>query len=217
MNVLVRTLPFALVAAFFPAGLAVVLWLLSLPRGRARALVYFAGAATCTIGAGVAILTVVGEAGAVPEQHPAAVAGVRVAVGVLLLGVAVIIASRRPGGTSALPARLRSWPKEPPYGWIFLLGVFMWTPSFAYLAALGFIAGADLKAAARWAQLLLVDAVVLLMVEVPLIVHVLAPDWAERKLERLSRAIAGRARPIGIVTAAAGGLYLIVTGIRDLV
>ena len=178
---------------------------------------YFAGAATCTIGAGVAILTVVGEAGAVPEQHPAAVAGVRVAVGMILLGVAVIIAGRRSGGISGLPARPRSWPKQPRYGWIFLLGVVMWTPSFAYLAALGFIAGADLKAAARWAQLLLVDAVVLLMVEVPLIVHVLAPDWAERKLDRLSRAVTGRARPIGMVTAAGGGLYLIVTGIRDLV
>jgi hypothetical protein len=217
MNVFVRTLPFALVAAFFPAGLGVVLWLLSLPQGRARALVYFAGAATCTIGAGVAILTVVGEAGAVPEQHPAAVAAVRVAIGVILLAVAVIIVGRRSSRTFGLPALSPGWAKQPRYGWIFLLGVVMWTPSFAYLAALGFIAGADLKAAARWAQLLLVDAVVLLMVEIPLIVHVLAPDWAERELERLSRAVTSRARPIGMVTAAAGGLYLVATGIRDLV
>jgi hypothetical protein len=217
MNVLVRTLPFALVAAFFPAGLAVVLWLLSLPRGRVRALVYFAGAATCTIGSGVAILTVVGEAGGVSEQHPAAIAGVRVAVGVILLGVAIIIASRPSRGTSGPPARPRRLARQPRYGWIFVLGVAMWTPSFAYLAALGFLAEADLNAPARWAQLLLLDAVVLLMIEVPLIVHLLAPDWAERELERLSKAVAKRTRVIGMATAGGGGLYLIATGIRDVV
>jgi len=58
---------------------------------------------------------------------------------------------------------------------------------------------------------------VLLMIEVPLIVHLLAPDWAERELERLSKAVAKRTRVIGMATAGGGGLYLIATGIRDVV
>jgi hypothetical protein len=217
MSILLRTVPFALVAAFFPAGLAVVLWLLSLPQGRTRALAYLAGAATCTIGTGVAILTVVGEAGVAPDQHPTAVAGVRVAIGVILFGVGLVIGVRRASSETGFPAWLRTWPKQPHYGWIFLLGVVMWTPSFAYLVALGFIADADLTAAARWAQLLVIDAVVLGMIEVPLVVHALAPEWATKELRSISSAVARWARPIGVLSATGGGLYLIVTGVGDLV
>jgi len=111
----------------------------------------------------------------------------------------------------------RGRPERPRYGWIFILGVVMWTPSFAYLAALQLIAEAQLMPAARLLHLLVVDAVVLLMVELPLLVSSLAPRWSTRQLDLLAERVFRHAGPIALLAAGIGGLYLTLTGIRDLV
>jgi hypothetical protein len=130
-----QTVPFALAAAFFPPGLAAVIWLLALPRGRARALTYLIGAATSTIGSGVAILMLLEGAGAVPDGHPGIVAYARTTVGAMLLVFGVVVAVRKSASETSQNWGARR-PERPHFGWIFVLGVVMWTPSFAYLAAL---------------------------------------------------------------------------------
>ena len=62
-------------------------------------------------------------------------------------------------------------------GGIFLLGMAMWTPSFAYLAALEQIADAELGVAAVAVNLLVVDVVVLSAVEIPLVIYALRLRW----------------------------------------
>jgi Sap, sulfolipid-1-addressing protein len=214
---LVEAVVFALVAAFFPAGLATVLWLLGLPQGRARAGVYLAGAACCTLGSGVVILILLGDEGGLPDQHPAVVASARLTLGVLLLVLGALIAARRSMTLFGRQDVTRARPKRLRYGWIFLLGVVMWTPSLAYVAALGLLAAADLSFARRAGLLVLVDAVVLFMVEVPLVIAWLAPKWVTAQLHRLSEVLITYARSIGLLTAGVGGLYLTVTALRDLI
>ncbi len=216
MSLLGHTVPLALVAAFFPPGLATVIWLLSLPRGQARALAYFAGAATCTIGSGIVILVLLESAGAVSDRHPALAASARLAVGVMLLIVSGALAARKSIGAARVGGS-RDRPQRPRYGWIFVLGLAMWTPSFAYLAALEFIADAQLRLPVEAAHLLIVDAVILLMVELPLLIHSLAPGWATRQLQLVNDRIGRFARPIAVLAAGGGGLFLTVSGLRELV
>jgi len=211
-----QTLPFALVAAFFPPGLAAVIWLLALPQGRARALTYLIGAATSTVGSGVAILLLLEGTGAVPDGHPGIVAGARMTVGTMLLVFGVLVAVRK-----SAPGTSQNWgarrPTRPHFGWIFVLGVVMWTPSFTYLAALELIADNHLGPIGKAVHLFLVDGVVLLMVEVPLIVQAVAPRWAGRQLHVASERICLYTRPIAVLFASGGGLFLIATGLSELV
>ena len=63
------TIPFAVAAAFFPAAVAVMLWLLATPPRVRRGVVYLAGAATSTVGSGAVILGLLHGVQAAPGRR----------------------------------------------------------------------------------------------------------------------------------------------------
>ena len=215
---LIETLPFALAAAFFPAGLAAIAWSLSGPAGLRRGLVYLAGAATSTVGSGLVILVVLHGSGVDSRRHPGIVAAAEVVAGVVLVffAVAVVrrhVTGRTPGvGTvvGALFARTGLLA-------VFMLGVIMWTPSFAYLAALELIAAADLGVVREALNLAAVDAIILVTVEGALVVYRMKADWASRNLEVGHVWLQAHGWPVATVIAFGGGLYLLSRGLLELV
>ena len=158
---LASTVPFALAAAFFPAGLATVIWLLSaLPPALRRGLAYLSGAAVTTVASGAIIVALMRGVGGSAE-HPGVLGGFEIGMGVVLMGLAVWFAVRKPTLHDPPTGAMGDGRLLLGEGGIFLLGMAMWTPSFAYLAALEQIADAELGVAAVAVNLLVVDVVVL--------------------------------------------------------
>jgi hypothetical protein len=205
------TIPFAVAAAFFPAAVAVMLWLLASPPRIRRGVVYLAGAATSTVGSGVIILTLLHGVQAAPGRR----ASIEGTVQIILGGAFILFAIGLPLGRPRLdppepgaPSRLR----RGGYVGIFLLGAVMWTPSFAYVVAIDLIVNSGLDLPAQIANLLVVDVIVLAPVEAPLILYGVAPDAVIAAVTRIDATVRRYFWQLGTITAGAGGTYLLVRG-----
>jgi hypothetical protein len=209
---LASTVPFALAAAFFPAGLATMIWLLSAPPALRRGVAYLGGAAVTTVASGAIIMALMRSVGG-SSEHPGVVGGFELGMGIVLLGLAVWLVVRRPAFDGAVAygtgdARLRLGGE----GGVFLLGMGMWTPSFAYLAALQQIADAELGVAAMAVNLFIVDVVVLSALEVPLAIYALSPERAARTLSVTRAWLLRLGWRLASAVVVVGGIYLFARG-----
>jgi hypothetical protein len=208
--------PFAVAAAFFPAAVAVVLWLFATPPRVRRAVVYLTGAATSTVGSGAVILALLHGIDTAPGRRAIIEGTVQVILGVAFLLVAAGLAIRRPGlaepNPDAPPTKLRARG----YVGIFLLGMAMWTPSFAYVVAIDLIVDSGLGLPAQIGNLLLVDLIVLAPVEVPLVLYGLAPAVVTEIVGTVDRWVRRHFWQMGTLTAGAGGSYLLARGCLQL-
>jgi hypothetical protein len=205
------TIPFAVAAAFFPAAVAVMLWLLATPPRIRRGVVYLAGAATSTVGTGVVILTLLHGVQAAPGRRASIEGTIQIILGGAFILFAAGLALRRPRLSPpdpGAPSRLR----RGGYLGIFLLGAVMWTPSFAYVVAIDLIVNSGLNLPAQIANLLVVDVIVLAPVEVPLILYGVAPDAVIATVTRIDATVRRYFWQLGAITAGAGGTYLLVRG-----
>ena len=208
---LASTVPFALAAAFFPAGLATVIWLLSAPPALRRGLAYLSGAAVTTVASGAIIVALMRGVGGSAE-HPGVLGGFEIGMGVVLMGLAVWFAVRKPTLHDPATGAMGDGRLLLGEGGIFLLGMAMWTPSFAYLAALEQIADAELGVAAVAVNLLVVDVVVLSAVEIPLVVYAFSPEVAARTLAAMRACLVRLGWRLASAVVAVGGVYLLGRG-----
>ena len=205
------TIPFAVAAAFFPAAVAVMLWLLATPPRVRRGVVYLAGAATSTVGSGAVILGLLHGVQAAPGRRASIEGTVQIILGGAFILFAVGLAIRRPRLATpdpAAPPRLR----RSGYVGIFLLGMAMWTPSFAYVVAIDLIVNSELSLPAQIINLLLVDVIVLTPVEAPLLLYGLAPAAVIAVVTKIDALVRRYFWQLGTITAGAGGTYLLVRG-----
>ena len=191
----------ALGAAVFPALLACVAIIVSRPAPRMLLLAFYAGGVLTSVSTGVAVLVVFTNGGAVlgsthSTPHPATsiVAGVSALLGAWLM------ASRR---GNALLARWRSRHHKPKRAdgrsWAertlsraswkvaFLVGAVINLPGPFYLLALGEIARGSYTTVEQAALILLFNAIMFALLEVPLVGYVVRPDATARWVEKLSR------------------------------
>ncbi len=210
------TIPFAVAAAFFPPALAVMIWLLATPPGTRRALIYLGGAATSTVVSGALIMVVLSGVDIDASLRTQIEAAVQVTLGsvfvIVALGLVIRQPRLRPRDTTVDAPRLRAGG----YAGIYLLGVVMWMPSFAYIAAIDLIVDSDLALPHQILNLLLVDLIVLATVEIPLLLHLLVPTASTRVVARLDDLARRYAWQLGTLTAGGGGIYLIVRGSLEL-
>jgi hypothetical protein len=205
------TIPFAVVAAFFPAAMAVMLWLLATPPRVRRGVVYLAGAATSTVGSGVVILALLHGVRAAPGRRANIEGAVQIILGGAFILFAVGLAVRRPRLTSpnpTAPPRLR----RSGYVGIFLLGAVMWTPSFAYVVAIDLIVNSGLSPPAQIVNLLIVDVIVLAPIEAPLLLYGLTPGAVIAVVTKIDALVRRYFWQLGMITAGVGGTYLVVRG-----
>ena len=212
------TIPFAMAAALYPAGLAAVLWLLATPPGMRRGLVYLAGAATSTFGGGVVILVMLHGVENAPGRRSTIEGAVQVVIGAALVLIAAGLVVRRPRVADHAGAGSPTGPRLRAGGLIgiFLLGVTMWTPSFAYLAALQLIVDADLPLASQAVNLVVIDVIILAGVEVPLLLYRFASGPTTRALTAAQSVLRRYAWQVGAAAAGLGGAFLIGRGWLEL-
>jgi len=209
-------IPFALAAAFFPAAVAVMLWLLATPPRVRRGVVYLAGAATSTVGSGLVILALLHGVQSAPGRRASIEGTVQIILGGAFILFAAGLVIRRPRlappDTASAPRELR----RGGYIGIFLLGLAMWTPSFAYVVAIDLIVDSRRGVPAQIANLLLVSVLVLAPIEVPLLLYGLAPRAVIAFVTRIELLVRRYFWQLGTITAGVGGTYLVIRGWLEL-
>ncbi|WP_239376890.1 GAP family protein [Frankia sp. Cj5] len=228
-------LPLALAAGIYPLGLAIVLRYLGEPASMRHAYAYLAGTATVTFVAGIAILLALRGSGLTERQHPAPGGGIQVFLGVALLFVAVRLTRRRkragrdasrdtdrldrqnepsePGketGANGAPGR------HPGLGRVYLLGVVTYLPSLLYISAIKNLADSHSSNTETALLLLLCAVFVLQMVELPIILRIVAPARTGAILAAYNGWMHRHGQDLLILLAAAGGGYVLISGIMTL-
>lgn len=209
----------ALAAAFYPPAVIAMIALVRGDQPRRRLFVYLAGAAVMTFGAGVAMLLLLQQSGAVQRQHPQPSAALEIVLGLAALAIAAWL-WRRPAGSGHRDAdgdsgRVERFTRS--LALVFALGLLMYAPSPLYFGAMKTVADANLSTAANAALVLALGATVLLMVEIPAVLAVLSPEHTSRALVRANEWLRANATLLGTLAFAAGGVYLVVRGLADLI
>jgi hypothetical protein len=222
----------ALLSALYPTLLAAVTVMLLQPSPKGLMFGYLLGAYTTGITLGVVIVLSL-DSSSLPEQAKRTISpGQDIAIGVILLVVALVLASGRDEPIRRARQRRKetkqkaATAKEP---WsqrmlgsgsvriTYVAGVLLSFPGVTYLTALHRIARLDVGAGAKVALVVAFCLVQLLLLEVPLLSYTFAPAWTRQAVTRLRDWLGRRGRRIAILGAAMLSAVLIVRGVVGLV
>jgi hypothetical protein len=183
---------FALLAAISPTALLMMAVFLSSASPRQTALMYVAGAMLMSVAMAVAVLFVIRAAGLnQPRQHDPRY-GLRLGLGVLALVAVAVIAVRGQnaaggsGSEKGMMSRL--------------------------VAAVQVVATANADVPVTALALVVVVVVTVLIVWLPLLAYLAAPDATTRRLDLLNGWLRAHARTLAIAGLTIGGIVLIVNG-----
>jgi Sap, sulfolipid-1-addressing protein len=215
-----QALALALAASIYPPAVAAVI---ALGRGaevRSRVFAFVLAAGLITYSVGALILYALVELGATGSHHLTPGAAVEVALGVLLMLLALRLHRPDPAAAvgvpaSATPSKIERYLESRRLA--FVLGIVLYVlPSPIYIGAVKAVADANLSTSGELAALVGVVAAMLWMVELPMLMLLLVPDRAADTLERINLWFARHGRTLAIVAAAGAGIYLIVKGLHQL-
>lgn len=216
-----QALALALAASIYPPAVAAVI---ALGRGtevRSRVFAFVLAAGLVTYAVGALILYALVELGATGSHHLTPGAALDVALGVLLMLLALRLRRRRPDPAATVPAagtpsKIERYLESRRLA--FALGIVLYVlPSPIYIGAVKAIADANLSTSGELAALVGIVVVMLWMVELPMLMLLVVPDRAASTLERINLWFARNGRSLAIFAAAGVGVYLIVKGLRQLI
>ena len=220
-------------AAVFPTLLACVAILISRPNPRPLLLAFYAGALITSITAGVIVLALFNSGNTAlgsttSDPHP----GFSIVAGVAALALAWLMAS--PRGKARLDAlREKRATRKPPKeaqgpSWAerhlndasarvaFVVGAAINLPGPFYLLALGDISSGSYSTLQEAALIVLFNAIMFLLLEVPLVGYLISPDTTAERVSALSRWLnANGLRVMGVLVGIVG-VSLLVQGIAAL-
>jgi Sap, sulfolipid-1-addressing protein len=208
---------FAVLAAISPTALLVMAVFLGSANPRRTATFYVIGAMLMTVAMAVAVLFILRATGLnQPRQHDPRY-GLRLGLGILGLAAAAVIARRRPAAKpeqqekqgKGFLARLIARPGERT---AFAVGVILFLPSTTFIAAVQVVATSRADVATTVVALLIIVLVSALIVWLPLIGFLAAPDATTRALRTANDWLRTHGRMIGVYALAAGGAILVVNG-----
>jgi Sap, sulfolipid-1-addressing protein len=109
----------------------------------------------------------------------------RLAIGLFFMAAAVFLARRppKPGGG---PSRVSRAASQGGLFAIFVVGVALYLPSPTYRSALQVVGSTEMNDAATAVWVIIVVAIVLITVEVPVLLFLLAPGWTVPKLQAVN-------------------------------
>jgi hypothetical protein len=211
-----QALTLALAGSVYPPALAAVIAIGRGPGMRPRLLSFVLAALVTTYAVGLLMLILLVDLGVTGIQHRTPSAALQLAVGVALLALAVYVRARPvkppdPGKRSKLDRYLESSKLA------FVLGVTLYLlPSPQYVGAVKSVADANLGKGSQLLALAVTVAVMLWMVELPMVMLLLAPERGTRILERVNGWFAGRGRSVVVLLLVLVGGYLAVNGLTHL-
>jgi hypothetical protein len=209
----------ALLASLSPTALLVVAVYLGSARPRLTAAFYLIGAVSMSLLTGVVILAILRNAQLSHPSERTPRYEVRLGLGLLLwLGAVVVARRKRPPPDPAkeqqgLISRMAASPA--PLS-AFLVGVLIFAPGATFLAALQVIATSQASLELTAIAILVVVVINVLLVWVPIVVHVVAPDRTTRYLTAFNDWLRAHGRTILIVVLVVAGAIMVGNGIEGL-
>jgi hypothetical protein len=216
MTVLAEAAGFAVLASVSPTALLVMAVYLSTANPRTMALLYVAGAVIMTVATGVALLVVIRITGLnLPRGHDPRY-GLRLGLGVLALAGAVFYTvrkppepvpekQRRPGFMARLMAR-------PSPRIAFVTGLLLFAPGATFIAAVQVVATSDAGVPLIVLALAIVVTLTAIVVWLPLIAYLAAPDATTRRLAMVNEWLRRHGRTVLVYALGVAGAVLIVNG-----
>jgi hypothetical protein len=223
-----RVFLFSLTAALNPTLLTATTVMLLLPHPKRLMLGYLAGAWTTGVVVGIAIVEWMHKSGAVSTTKHTVAPGIDLAFGFIALLAAYVVQSGRVARANARRKERRAGePKKTPR-WqealsggsartTFLIGLLLSFPGASYLGALTEIYKQNLGTAGIVLTVLAVNAVMLILLELPLISFAVAPDWTPTAVERFKSWMAEHGGKAIVVALTIIGCALILRGITEII
>ena len=213
----------SLVAAANASLLAAVTVMLFLPEPKPLLLGYLVGALLTSVTIGVLIVFVVHDAGPEATAQTGISPSIEVAIGAIFLLVAYVlraghdqrIRERRQAGKPAIekgPSKVEQLLGRGSARVTFALGVILTLPGFAYLAALRDLQDLEYGAGVEILVILGFNAMLLILLEVPLVGYFVAPQRTVVEVQRFRSWLTRRGRAMVIGGFAAVGLFMLARG-----
>ena len=222
---------FAFAAALNPTLLAVTTVILLLPNPKRLLIGYLLGALMTSITLGLVIVFSFDDSSAVDTAQNTLSPLANFALGGIALAIAYVLATGRDQAWSERRKERKGEkePKEPsgPPKWqqflnrgsardAFVVGALLTLPGASYLAGLHHLAGQDVSTAATVLTVLAMNLIMLVLLELPTLGYVLAPESTPGKVDKFKAAISRHGRRAGMWAAAVIGGLLIVRGLIEL-
>jgi hypothetical protein len=217
----------AFLAALYPTLLAATTVMLMLPHPKRLLLGYLLGAAMTSVTLGLVIVFTLRHAGLTKTTQVTLGPAEDIVLGCLALAIAFVLNS---GRDRKLVERRRERKaakgkdKQGPPRWqqalsrgsartTFIVGACLTLPGATYVTALYRISDENLADPLTVLTVLAFNVIMLMLLEVPLLAYVFAPDWTPKAIERLKLKLRERGRIWGIRVAATLGLLMIARGV----
>ena len=220
---------FAITAAFNPTLLAAVTLMLALDDPKRLLLGYLLGAVLMSITIGLVIVFALSGSSRATSTAKHTINPVfDVALGVIVLVVTFVVATGRDRRRRARSARKKAERRStPPARWqqalsggsartTFVVGALLTLPGASYLAGLSTLAKQDLSTAATVLVVIAFNAIMLALLEVPLLGYTFSPQKTSAAVERLTALLTRHGGRIALALAAVVGIGLVARGVAGL-
>jgi hypothetical protein len=216
MTVLGQAAGFAVLASVSPTALLVMAVYLSTANPRTMALLYVAGALIMTVTTGIALLIVIRVTGLnLPRGHDPRF-GLRLGLGVLAVVGAVFYALRKPRepdpGQQRRPGLIARLMASPSPRIAFVTGLLIFAPGATFIAAVQVVATSDASVPLIALALVIVVTITAIVVWLPLIGYLAAPDATTRRLAAVNGWLRTHGRAVVVYALGVAGAVLIVNG-----
>ncbi len=215
----------AFLAALYPTLLAATTVMLMLPHPKRLLLGYLLGAAMTSITLGLVIVFSLRHSGIAHTAKTTLGPGEDIVLGCIALVVAFVLGSgrderlrerrreRKAGKGPSGPPRWQQFLNRGSARVTFAVGAVLTLPGATYITALYRIADEELADPATVAVVLGFNAIMLMLLEIPLLAYTFAPEWTPRAIERFKAKLRERGRVWAVRAAATLGLLMIARGV----
>jgi Sap-like sulfolipid-1-addressing protein len=220
----------AFLAALYPTLLAATTVMLLLPHPKRLLLGYLCGAAMTSITLGLVIVFALRHAGLTRTTQVTLSPVEDIVLGCLALLIAFVLHSGRDrrlverrrqrkaakGGEKKGPPRWQEALGRGSARTTFVVGALLTLPGATYITALYRISDENLADPLTVLVVLVFNAIMLMLLEIPLLAYTFAPDWTPKAIERFKHRLSERGRIWGIRVATALGILMIARGVLAL-
>lgn len=207
----------ALAASIYPPALAVVIALGRGTQVRLRVVLLVVGAFFTVLLTGALMLLLFTEVGGAESPTRSIGAGLYVAGGLALLGLALHLKRRDPNAAKKDPGPSKTDRYLESARLVLLLGVVLYLiPSPIFIGVVKAIADTHASTPQQLVYLVQALLIMLWMIELPMLLLLAFPERGSRVLESVNAWFARNGRVIAIAVSAVAGLYLIGVGLVEI-
>ena len=216
---------FALTAALNPTLLTATTVMLTLEKPKRLLSGYLAGALVTSITCGLLLVFALPHTSTSSSAKRTVNPIINIALGALILLVVFVVATGR-------DQRRRDWSErkrarnadKPPPRWrrqlskgsardTFVVGILLSFPGASYIAGMDLLHNQNIGTVATVLVVLAFNAIMLILLELPLLGYAIRPEWTAATIERFSAWLIRRGGRVALIAGAVAGVLLILRGI----